>query len=551
MFSYNTFGEYNYYSYTKIDTYSNNDDFLITATAVHEFVHSILIKTTSYGSYVTLLFHGNKNNKRFLQYVEKNVEKQQIKNNRNDKILNSLVDNMIQLQEATATLVELIYVMARLGLEEMNKYFFRLGESYKKYIRAYEHILQESYISDYERVYMNWLKNENISYYNELNNADSQYRKFNIVINIVIKLAIIALNIDRIDADNKKWQYPNAMINTILVDKKNHPSKRFDDLMKSVFKPIEALDKNNPFIGVNLEWFISTHYEIKDELLDKVYNKFESEYLEARNSNLLSEVRYVQGIDWNSIEALERNAVLTGIPSILSKSSSEKIFRGYLSPFKNTNLKNVHINKTSISDFDSELYKVFIQSKTVFLSIVPSGSYDVKYEYEFHVEQDIIENELLNINHIRLIVLGRDNALSVLKEVDATKLVLLGVDRDPDIIDESIIEKFERTFIYPANNVLSFIDIINDRFSGSTIHITKDEYFHMMYIRNNKKILFQPVITMIDSYIKQTSSIKDRTIKVNGDLPFRKSDKKLIDRILYKLLLEEAIHYRTLKEDLY
>lgn len=556
MSNYNILGEYNYYAYTKIDTYSSESDFLISAAAVHEFVHSILTKGSTYGSYVTLLFHGNKNNKNHLQYVEKEkVEKQQIKNGRNDKILYSLIDNMIKMQETTATLVELLYVSAKSESVEKKRYMRNLGESYHNYIKPYKYILNEKYISDYEMIYMNWLKETNVNEYNKLNQIDSSYRKFNLIIRILIESALMALNIKTIDSKSRNWEYPNALINTILCEEKNHPSKRFDNLMKSVFKPIEEIDKKNPFSYVELDTYTLSHQEVKNDLFDKTFKQFESKYIQERNGNLLSDVRYVKGISWDSIESLESNAILTGIPRILSENSSEKILKGYLNPFKESEFNKVYIEKISIQNSSRESYIDFTRSKTVYLQVVPSGSNKEKYEYEFHIEKYIIRNKELKIEHIRYIVLGRDLALNVLKEVESTNLVLLGIDRDPEMMNEKIVEKFNRVFIYPCTNVLSFINVIDNNFPNSTIHIMKDEYFHMMYIRNKKKILFQPIITRIDSYLKQASNIENRIFEINGDLPFRKTDKKLIDTILYKNALEESHYYNKLnnkfKENLY
>lgn len=490
-------GFYNYLSMTKVDVLEHHG-LNVKTTAVHEYIHSYLTKGTLYGMYLITFNSLNRINQK------------------NESILKLFNKNMKRIQETAATLIELTYIFAAYGEEEMNDYLKQLPTPYSTYINEYRYLLKRDYVNNLSIKYRLYLEDnvgrvETDKFMGKFKSTTELKTALNILSFVIIRTAEIALNIDLQKIDKEFWTNKNKMEKYINTNGLQYnPSTRFRKIMKSILPDIQR-NPNKEF-EFDVPSNIYTHEIINDEMVYGIKEDILNIYIEDEDkqsqsvthlTNTVNEKEYVLKSNILRIEDIESESLLYAMPYILNKESQKFIFGKevkYL--FKDTDFSNfikilpyseiLHIHVTTGREnqymyyvgFSSDLNKNFKNNSVKYDDVELRVSFN-RFE-EFH-------GILRNYKGI-LYFTGCNRTEHVLDSIDQ------GNNNQP-------------VYINSATSIKPSINFINKYFKGQDGLVFKCIFGDVLCMKKNNLIFFQPIIPGTDEVIKD--KINDGTIYLN------------------------------------
>lgn len=492
-------GQYTYIAMTKVDVYEHGESDY-KATAVHEYIHSFLVRSTLYGHFM------------------QGLERVNLIDKKHEKIINKLYSNEERLQETSATLIELLYVWYKDGLNIAKSHLRNLPDPYKKYVRKYEHIFNNEYISEiynqYLRYIENEIKNENNpelvegieKFKKELNDDTTEKTALNLITFLIIRVSQLALTVDLKEINEELWNTEKKITRYICNQNadKYHPNGRFDKYMKHIFT-VEITEKNNRF---NLEEIVYIPSNPKEfelyNVSDFILNKF-NENVEKQKiiENTLNEYINTEIPNLSTVSKLETEALIYALPYMLNEESIEKFFG------KNYWVDYGKINKEGIS--------FFIEKEKIIQIHPTTGSRD-KYAYEvcFNtiVNRDILrflqnpehKKDYHNSNkvlEIKCRIERLEDLIELLSKFDGT-IYLTGCQRSIDLIEA--LQKQNKDRMILINSVASLtssVSFINEYFDNANSMIINSKYCDILLIENKNKVFIQYLLPSVKEMVSK------------------------------------------------
>ncbi len=333
-------GQYLNRPYTKLDVWAINEEKEILGilkqerlriAAIHEYVHAFLTKASNYGMYIVTLNNVLKSRETFKDGLT-GSSKQRLNDNQNKiyKFFLKMNENMKEMQETLATLIEILYICHIKNYKTAKDYMDSAISHYKNYIKDFSFIIEEGFLCEIKDIYVKYLEIKDPHLLEEYkgNNGDD-----NIFLSIMCLLEIgtVALNINLLGIGKEVLIHPNSYINKLLSKEDCNPGKRFKKIMYSVFgehtisKDLNMLFKYNN--AAKLEDFKK---EILEALPDT--DNENSKEIKETETEFINEM-FVRPIDIKNAKDFEKEAVMTAIPWILCKGSAS-LFESYYDPNK-------------------------------------------------------------------------------------------------------------------------------------------------------------------------------------------------------------------------
>ncbi|CEQ17879.1 hypothetical protein [Paraclostridium sordellii] len=476
---------------TKIDIlkHKNLD---IRTTAVHEYIHSYLVRGTSYGNFVRGLGHVN------------------LINNKNENLIKILYKNEKFVHESTSTLLELIYTWYKEGYLVAQKNLKCIHKDYKKYISKYKHIFDRDYVIEIYRQYLNFIDDsiENNKDDERLCNDMKKYCEYicedteeksslNLLIYLIIKTSELALTIDMSTIDKEYLETSKSLERYInLYPEIYHPNSRFKEYMKHVFpKSTEVKSKFNLNEIVKLPKTLGKDldYRLYEYIIDR-YEEDESVDIN-KIKNKLDEPVYTKRPSISKMEDLEDEAVLYAHPYLLNKESIEKLFGD-----------KFYILNGKLEQSKFEL----LLNNSKILHIHPRTGGKEKYEYGISINT-IINKNIRNKNGI--------HAVSILHTIESKEeliklinnyhgdIYFTGCPRSEHILLEINKKSLQKNiYINSAASLTLSIDFINHYFEGSDAEVINTKYGDVLFMKKDNMVFFQCMIpksfTVINRMIK-------------------------------------------------
>lgn len=523
-------GEYTYRSYTKIDVWELGEQKDIDIHAIHEFVHAYMTKLSNYGTYLMAFSAVLKNHSDYRNHFS-GVEKDEFntKMKRLEKIFLALNDNMKNMQETVATTVEILYMCYLDGYEGVDTYISKLG-NYAKYVKPFEFIFNEKYLHELEKCYYSYLKTFSPLFYDVYSNNTENRREIFSAILLFLEMGVTALNIEKLDCSDKKWLYPNSLVNTDLVGMKYNPDKRFEEIITQVicmdltYTNFDVLHEKADKLSIDV---------VKGEIISNLlYPKGDTaEKVKTADENIIINEMFEFNMDAiRNMRGFEARAFLNSIPAVLCKNSIE-LFKEYGSreqtyyPHKQDNILNV---------FLEELDTIGIN--------VPPG-----FEEKTDCTYEIILNRKLSLNDggvsRRLgkdypydevkFNLSEENMFAILDSLQDDKTIVLFGNYHLKNIINRMANKNKKIYVFLSNCLhitYGFIkDIIenseNNRIDNATFFDAK-AIKNILVIRINNIIIFQP---QINQFIREEAGYGLKF----GDNIISGRDKSIMSRTLY------------------
>lgn len=475
-------GLYSCISMTKVDFLEHNKNELdIKITAIHEYIHSYLIRTSLYGNFISGLININ------------NIEKEET------KYESILLKNQRKLQETVATLTEIIYVWYKCGYAKANNYYYKLPNEYQSFIRKYKYIINEEYIlgiySQYIE-YTNKVKQENKSdkelcediniFCNSIKDTSDINTALNLLLYLILETAEISLMIDVSDiyenCDNvKDFEKDIESRNA----KKYNPNYRFKEYIKYLL----PRDKKNK-AKFDISNIIDIPEELGTELIEKndncilkMYEDYNSVDLN-RSKNILEEPEYKVYPRLNKVSDFENEAILYAQPYPLNKESIKKLFGSKIES------KYYSLDKYILNNFLKDIE---------ILHIHPAVGSEEKVEYEVTINNTLNRNAKLKfennfvVNNINLYCnISKKSHLFKLLQLYKGDLLFTGCHRTKDILLEMKERQINNcVFINSVSSITTSIPFINDLFKGNDGEVVSSIYGDILLMKNDNIIFFQ------------------------------------------------------------
>ena len=475
-------GKYTYIAMTKVDIWEHrNMD--IKATAVHEYIHSYLVRTTLYGNFMMSLEQANSLDKTY------------------EDIIETLYENEESLQEAVATLIEIIYIWYKDGEIVAKKNLKNLPKLYQKYIRNYQHIFDKEYIINIYRQYLDFV-NVNIDKYKDdkefyeeqkwycesIRDETEEKTALNLLIFLILKSAKLALTIDMSKIDKSYWNTKKKIKRYICnqFSKEYYPNVRFKMCMKCIFPRLKG-EKSKFNLSKDISIPQNLHKGISKEVDQYILCRYEEAKSKdgGRIKNKIKEYIYKQGPLINTIKNLELESILYASPQILNIETAKEMFNGDF--------------LITTGDIKQSLVEKIL-SKIEVLHIHPSTGKDEKYEYIIAlstiINNNVIDNHLRIHNNIQVkCTLESNEQLFKLIDKYENDLYFTGCQRTEHILEELEIRKSPNNiFINSAASLSTSIDFINRFFENANAEIINMKYGDVLYMKKNNMIFIQCVL---------------------------------------------------------
>lgn len=541
-------GEYTYRSYTKIDVWELAEQKDIDVHAIHEYVHAYMTKLSNYGTYLMAFLAVLKNHSAYREHFS-GAEKDDFntKINRLEKIFLALNDNMKNMQETVATTVEILYRCYLNGYEDVNTYISKLG-NYAKYVKPFDFIFNEKYLQELEKQYYFYLQSFAPEFYEVYSNNTEDKREILSAILLFLEIGVKALNIEKLDCCDRKWLYPNALVNTDLVGMKYNPDKRFASIVTQIicrdlaYAKFEVLFEKTDKVSVDV---------VKGEIISNLlYPEGDTaQKVKEVDKNIIINEMYELNMDAiRNMRGLEVRAFLNSIPAVLCKNSIN-IFMEYGSR-----------QRTYYPHKQDDILNAFLKEMDMIGINVPPG-----FESVTDCTYEIILNKKLNLDYGRVEVqlgknysydevkfnMSEENLFGILNRLQDDKTIVLFGNYHLKYIINRLANNRKKIYICLSNcmNITyGFIrDVIendgNNRVSNATFFETKD-IKNILVIRINNIIIFQP---QINQFIRGET---EYGLKF-GDKIISGKDKSIISRVLYWHYGVEANYISRVKDDFF
>lgn len=513
-------GQYTYIAMTKVDIYEHKNQ-NIKATAVHEYIHASLVRSTLYGN--------------FMQSIE-SVNKI---DNKYEKIIKKLYANEEKLQETTATLIELLYIWYEDGFDVMNDALKNLSDPYNKYILKYKHILNETYIMEIYKEYIKSIEkiikdNENDfelhydlrNFIKSLEDGNEEKTALNLIQFLIMRTAGLAMTVDLLEIDESLWNTEKKITRYICNQHANkyYPNSRFDKCMKHIFSEV-IRDTNDRFI---LDDIIS----MPDKVIDfKLYNTkdFISEKYSSNSENkniienTLDEYIYIQAPLISTFNDLEKEALIYAIPYPLNEESANKLFG-----------ENYWVYNAKAP---SDIMPALISKQSV-LHIHPSTGNKEKYSYDICLntitnpkildyvrfnKDDLTKGDLSKQTlEIKCKIDSLDELLNLLIDYHGT-IYITGCQRSSQLIEALENQnKNRKLLINSVASLTSSLDFINEYFTDLDAEIISTHYTDFLLIENKNKVFIQYLMPSITNKLLELKN--DNRLNLNQILLKEKSD---------------------------
>ena len=497
-------GQYTYISMTKVDVIEHQG-LDIKITAIHEYIHSYLVRCTPYGNFLRALVN--------ISHIEK----------RHEKYIDILDKNQDVLHETVATLVEIIYVWYKYGYAKSTKYLYSLPDKYKKLASKYKYIFDEEYVINIYKQYLSFVdeiivknkEDENLcknlkSYCNDIIDEDESKTALNLLMYLIIKTAELSLMIDISSIEEIYWETPHILKKYTENEeyKKYHPSNRFRHYIKYVLPR-----KKGQASKFDLNEVILLPYELgieldnkHDEYILNMYEKDMSLYMK-KIKNIIEEPVYVKQPILNKVSDLENEAILYAQPYPLNIKTIKKLFD------TGTESKYRTLNKEQFMGLIRGIEFLHIHPRTgseeeVEYSITINNTLNEKMKFKFNGDLKKMDN--LNLGYV---IENKENLLELLQEYDGD-LLFTGCHRTKNILIEMKNRKIKNTvFINSVSSLTTSIDFINDLFKGNDAEIVNTIYGDILIIKQDNMIFLQCMLPSCFDIIYK--NIENKRIKLN------------------------------------
>lgn len=497
-------GQYTYISMTKVDI-MEHQGLDMKITAIHEYIHSYLVRGTPYGNFLRGLIDINRIDKKNEQYID------------------ILDKNQDTLHETVATLVEIIYVWYKYGYAKSKKYLYSLPDKYKKLASKYKYIFNEEYVMNIYKQYLCFIdetidKNKSDeklckdlkSYCNNIIDEDDKKTVLNLLMYLILKTAELSLMIDISSIAEIYWETPHTLKKYTENEayKEYHPSYRFREYIKYVL-PRKKGEASN----FDLNEVIYLPYELGLKLYNKNDKYILSMYEKDRVSNIkkikniIDEPIYMKYPALNTINDLENEAILYAQPYPLNIKTIKKLF--------GTETKSKYITLNEEQFMYSLRYIEFLHihpgvgSKEKFEYLITINStLNKKMKFEFNGNLVKIDN--LNLTYT---IYTKEKLFKLLERYDGD-LLFTGCHRTKTILVEMKNRKIENNvFINSASSLTTSINFINDLFKDNNAEIVNTMYGDILMIRQDNIIFFQCILPSCLDILDK--NIVNKRIKLN------------------------------------
>lgn len=469
------FGQYTYISMTKVDVYEHGN-LDIKATAVHEYVHSHLVRATLYGQFMRSAGNANLIDSRY------------------KKIFEMLYENEEKVQETTATLIELIYVWYKKGLKEALSNLNKLTYPYNNFLRNYRHLFNSDYLMGVYKQYLDFIEKE-LDYNSEDEKFCKELQRFieemkdnteeksalNMMFYLILKVAEFSLTIDMEEIDGSLWKSESKFKKYIRNQnsKMYYPNTRFKDYMKYVLP-----DRETTLDRFYLDGIVKFPANYQNSYLYNVDNYILERYDEGTNvdkkliKNKISEYINIQVPEFNNIKKIETEAIIYAQPYPLNVESAEKLFG---------NDFWVDNGLMEIENFKS----ILEVAKTI--HIHPSTGIESPCRYDVQVSSTFNPD---NVKHPKNQVLQAGIEIDYLEELltlieDYKGIIYItGCHRSKELISE-LKNKNNKIFINSVASLTSSIEFINAHFPEHNAEIIKTRYCDVLLMKNSQFVFIQ------------------------------------------------------------
>ena len=523
-------GLYAYRSYTKVDVWEEEKEDNINSTAIHEFVHSYITKASDYGRYLIAILSVLKNHKNCYCFCKKDKNNYMKKIWKLEKIFLSLNDNMKEMQECLAYLIETLYICETKGFEEGKQYLKKIEKQFNS-IKSYEHIIDQKYLYDICKSYMEYLKINNINKHSLLQKSSSKNLKIFIGINYLIDIGIAALNIGQFNCPKTVWTYPNAFTNSVIVNKKYNPNKRFRNLSRELL-PLDCKAIDFSLLDI---YTINCHSEeIKEEILNIIncYTDKKTNFMAYGSDKIIvNEEIFNVSVVIDTMERFVTMAYLTAIPAILCINSADKFIQYKTSCAMRNKPKSTN-----------SALKTFLEiSDTICINVPPGFETKKSCIYEVRIDLDFLENKWNLSSKINILeadtsvtfMIQEDELFKLLYKFGKSKTIFLTGNYHLYSLIYTLKKMNKKHYVFLANNMSLLLEFIRNTTSDANtakpnaMFLEINDIKNILIIRSEESIMFQP---MINQYIEN----------VKGEYGFRFSkeniisgkDKAVISRIL-------------------
>lgn len=497
-------GQYTYISMTKVDIieHKNLD---IKITAVHEYIHSYLVRSTPYGNFLRGLENINSVDKRNKDYID------------------ILDKNQDALHETVSTLIEIIYVWYKYGYAKSTKYFYSLPNDYKKLASKYKYIFDEKYVLNIYRQYLEFIdktieenkEDEKFckrlrTYCNNILDEDEQKTSLNLLMYLILRTAELSLMIDVSSIEKVYWETPHILKKYTRNEeyKKYHPSYRFREYIKYVLPRKKQASKFNIGEVLCLPDVLGVELDNKnDEYILSMYKKDKLSDIE-KIKNIIREPIYVKYPILNTINDLENEAILYAQPYPLNIKSIKKLFGTKIkSEYRNLN-EEQFINLLRCVEFLHIHPRTGSKEEIEYL-ITINNTLNQKMKIKFN--GDFMEINNLNLDYIIEI---KEDLLKLLQGYEGD-LFFTGCNRSKNILIEMKNRKIENNiFINSVSSLTTSIDFINHLFKGNNAEIVNTIYGDILIIRQDNIIFSQCMLPSCFDILDK--NISNKRIKLNS-----------------------------------
>lgn len=328
-----TYGTYNYLSMTNVDVISCNKETQIFMTAVHEFIHAYLTKGSLYGNYLI--------NMRQLNFIDEKYSKE-LKNStnnwgnrkyKNQVIFDYLQKNMKILQEYAATLIECLYTKYKYGNNQFTQKKLEIYRPawekniYASCIKKYGYLLEDEYLKSYLDYRLSAANSIDDTYKAELQQKDPSEAALDIMLASILQTAFYSLQIDLRYIEAEKWKSKQELKRHIEANQIEYvPSVRFNRGME------KTLPQNKRFSLEYPDKFL-VDYADKSSLkkinffsLKQRIDKQNEKVNTIHNNIILKETYEAEPYQILFVNELEKKALMTAMPAVLSRESIKKLF---------------------------------------------------------------------------------------------------------------------------------------------------------------------------------------------------------------------------------
>ncbi len=497
--NYHFLGEYTYISMTKVDIWEHKK-MDITATAIHEYIHSYLVRSTTYGNFMRGLEIANKVDDKFA------------------KIRDILYSNEDEVQEATATLIENIYIWYEKGYSKAIDTINNLPREYKAYISKYRHIFDKEYILSIYNQYIKYInsvmkENEDNQKICEVLNkclesiydADVEKMALNVLYYLIIHSAELALNID-MRVIEEYWNKPGKL-QKVICNKQSeeyHPTSRFRRYMKYVL-PNKKGDKPR----FDLRGIVKSPNSLDDRIIEEHEKCIIKQYQVNEEGVLIANrIRdYVNrpAPSLNNIPLLRKMSILYAQPYPLNVESGMYLFKnGFYLQYRNMEIDQLK----KLIDFN-KIERLHIHATT--------GKVE-KYMYNVGISSIYNKNiqfdkALLLLGDIKVecIIPSRVRIAELLRNYEGV-LYLTGCPRSEHLLDVELSSK-KKLYVNPAAGLTyNCMEFINKYLEAKESEFIETKYGHIVVIKSERIIYFQCMLP--NSQEVMNDIIEEGSIKI-------------------------------------